>query len=268
MARRADSDELFAVGAGGERLRSTGYRLPLKHYALAIWPDKDPQSSIKRLRRWISVGEAAGDPPPLDSLADLADWFERHHKWRAGRELVALRDGVGLPEAAPPPAAPGKAEKPAEEPAMPAMVFDLDVEMSVDTGLRQIRALVDATYRQMQIAIETGRMKEYQTLRREWSESIKLLRQWEKDVVKIQEGRGEVLRTRVINSELVQIFTSLGQSFFNAMVNLLAVHAPEMPANDRWKVAVERRDLVFSHLNRSRFAEAWQASESPEEKAA
>lgn len=148
------------------------------------------------------------------------------------------------------------------------MVFDLDVELSVDTGLRQIRALVQATYEQMQLAIKGGQMKQYQTLRREWSESIKLLRQWEKDVVKIQEGRGEVLRTRVINSELVQIFTSLGQSFFQAMDNLLAVHAPEMPAAERWKVAIERRDRVFAHLARTRFAAAWQPESEQEEEAA
>jgi hypothetical protein len=133
--------------------------------------------------------------------------------------------------------------------------------MTVDTGLRQIRSLVLGTYEQMQIALKNNQAKHYQTLRREWQSSVTLLRQWEKDVTKIQEGRGEVLRTRVINSELVQIFTALGQSFFNALIQTLQVHAPQVSPEERWKIAVEQRDKIFSHLNQSRFASAWVAPE-------
>ena len=255
-----DGAELFADLPGASR--SSGYRLPYEHYAMHIWPGKDPENASRTIKRWVKVGREANDPPPLDDLPSLADWYERHHKWKAGRELAALRDGVPVTSPAPAPAPKAAPAPPppasAEEESLPAMVFDLDVELSVDTGLRQIRSLVQATYDQMQLAIKGSQMKQYQTLRREWSESIKLLRQWEKDVVKIQEGRGEVLRTRVINTELVQIFTSLGQSFFQAMDNLLAVHAPEMPAAERWKVAIERRDRVFAHLARTRFAAAWE----------
>ena len=80
--------------------------------------------------------------------------------------------------------------------------------------------------------------------------------------MKIQEGKGEVLRTRVVNSELVRIFTTLGQSFFNALDKVLLDHAPTISADVRRKVALEMRDNVFLHLRGSRFEKSWKPDPS------
>ena len=76
-------------------------------------------------------------------------------------------------------------------------------------------------------------------------------------MVKIQEGKGEVLRTRVINSELVRIFTTLGQSFFNALLKVIKDVAPTLPPEEQRALALAQRDAVFLHLRGSRFEKSW-----------
>ena len=41
-------------------------------------------------------------------------------------------------------------------------------------------------------------------------------------------GRGEVLRTREVNTELVQIFTTLGHSFYNVLLKTIRQFSPPL----------------------------------------
>lgn len=265
MAKQEEMAGIVAEVPGGKRSKrvAVGFQHPLRVYAARIWPEKRVDNSVRTLKRWVSVGKKADpvDLPPFDEMELLAEWFERHHTWKAADELVELRDGKpSPPEKTPAAKVAGPSGDDDEEIALDPMILDLDAEMTFDQGMKQIRSLVSATFAQMQKALAGGQMKQYRALYREWSTAATQMRQWEKDLTKIQEGRGEVLRTRVINSELVQIFTALGQSFFNALVNQLAVHSPEMPAEERWRVAIGARDKVFAHLNQTRFASAWEES--------
>lgn len=223
------------------------YAQALRFYAEILWPGKDPESGVRTLKRWVKKGKASGDAPPFDDLPGIATWYERHHRYAvAPEELRRFEVQVG--------------EKVEEEDApaeMPVMTLNLDGDHTADEGLRQCRALVQATYEQMEVALKQRQTKAYQSLRREWQSLINTQRQWEKDILKIQEGKGEVLRTRVINSELVRIFTASAQSFFNATLKTLQDHAPHLPGDEQRRIALEKRDEVFTHLRGTRFDSAW-----------
>lgn len=252
------------------RLRSDQYQHPLRVYAQRIWPEKRTDNSTRTLKRWVSLGREAQPPdfPPFDQPERLAAWYERHHAWRAPEALKRI-EAAATKEASLPSApaggggvgplgsiAPGGA---AEEAPLPPMELDLDADMTADVGLQQVKTLVQGTFNQMRIALERQNMAQYNSLRREWQQLVGILRQWEKDIVKIQEGRGEVLRTRVINTELVRIFTTVGQSFFNGLLKVLADHAPHLPPDEQRRIAIEARDLIFLHLKGTRFESAWPA---------
>lgn len=260
---KAEMKELEAHFAGSsgspgkpKRLTAERYDRPLRFYAEQIWPGKEIDSGVRTLKRWVAKGKKAGDLPPFDDLPSLAGWYERHHRYATAPEELRrfeVREAPPAPTRAP--------EEPSSEKddddRLPSMTLDLDGDFTADEGLRQIRALVKATYEQMEIALKSRQTTTYRSLRREWQALINTQRQWEKDILKIQEGKGEVLRTRVINSELVRIFTAAGQSFFNALMKTLQDHAPHLSPEDQRKIALRHRDDVFTHLRGTRFESAW-----------
>lgn len=238
--------ELFVdePGAGASRPR-----FALRVYAEKIWPDKDVKSSVRKLKRWVAKGREAKDPPPFDEIEKLATWYERHHRYEsAPAELKQFE--VQDVEAA------GEVDEVADE-GLPSMTLDLEGEHATDDSLKQLRALKNAIYGQMEVALKTRQFTVYRNLRQEWTPLVNTERQWEKDLLKIQEGKGEVLRTRVVNTELVRIFTTSGQSFFNKMLKLLQTHAPQLPPEEHRRLALEGRDEVFTHLRGTRFESAW-----------
>jgi hypothetical protein len=238
--------ELFGdePGAGASRPR-----FALRVYAEKIWPDKDVKSSVRKLKRWVAKGREAKDPPPFDEIEKLASWYERHHRYESAPTELRRFEAQET-----------KVEEEAVEEAddrLPSMTLDIEGEHATDASLKQLRALANAIYEQMEIALNNRQFTLYRSLRQEWTPLINTQRQWEKDLLKIQEGKGEVLRTRVVNTELVRIFTTSGQSFFNKMLKLLQTHAPQLPPEEQRRLALEGRDEVFTHLRGTRFETAW-----------
>ncbi len=262
-AELRELDAHFAAAGTAEgkakRLTAERYDQPLRFYAEKIWPDKDVLSSVRTLKRWVQKGKKAADLPPFDDFPQLASWYERHHRYAAAPDYLRRFEAREDPPATPsrPPQGKNAPDAGEDEGQLPAMTLDLDGDFTADLGLRQVRSLVQATYTQMESALKAGYTKQYQNLRREWQQLVNTQRQWEKDIVKIQEGRGEVLRTRVINTELVRIFTTSGQSFFNAIIKVLQDHAPHLTAAERQAIALAKRDEIFNHLRGTRFETAW-----------
>lgn len=246
--------EVADVAQCGGGKQSRPYRKTYAQYALEIWPAKDPESSERTIKRWVQEGRKADpvDLPPLDELPLMAAWYERTHKWRAPEDLVKFTQRAAVP----PPMRPGETDESKDEDPLPPMVLGADAQAS-DLGLQQAQALVKATYDQMHVALAANRMTQYNALVREWKGLVQILRQWEKDIVQIQEGRGDVLRTRVINSELVRLFNAMSQSFFNALLKVIQEFATDLPSADQRKKALELRDQVFGHLKGNRFEKVW-----------
>lgn len=278
--QKAELSGVLPVGKPiAKKITKESYRYKLSHYVGVLGLDgKDPE---RKLKRWIAKGREQTPPdlPPFDAPHMMAEWWRRNMEWRVPFHFLNLEqahsDGAPppVPQTAPalavpdpvptasttsttkqPAAAAGTAAAASEMP----MFLDLGAEVSTDLGLQQIRALVVATFNQLQRCLEGGFIAQANTYRREWQTLVGTLRQWEKDIVKIQEGKGEVMRTRVINTELVRIFTVMRQSFTNEMLDLAEQLSPEMPAAERRELVLRRRDKCFMHLKGTRFASTYQ----------
>ncbi len=256
-----------------KRITSESYRHKLSHYVPILGlKGKDPE---RKLKRWIAAGREKSPPdlPPYDQPQLMAEWWRRNMTWKVPDYIQVLEHRAAdttpgsEPQDAPPgptiasPSTPTKNGETQAEPTGVPMFLDMGAEVSSDIGLQQVRALVQATFTQLQRCLETGHISQANSYRREWQTLVGTLRQWEKDIVKIQEGKGEVLRTRVINTELVRIFTVIRHSFSNALLEMAEVLAPEMEPSERREMCAKHRDKCFSHLKTSRFNQVYQTLE-------
>jgi hypothetical protein len=249
------------------RLTATSYRYKLAHYVQAIGlTGKDPE---RKLKRWIATGRKQSPPdlPPFDNLPLMPEWWRRNMEWRVPDFLLRFEHGDTTSSA---PAGPEDSPVPASAAAPAAMapatgevlgvpmLIDMNSDMSADIGLNQIRSLVSSLFDRMSTCFASGHITQATNYQREWKKLIDTQRQWEKDIVKIQEGKGEVLRARVINVELGRVFNVMSQSFMNVLQSQLDKHASQLPGEERRQLAVAARDKCFAHLKSTRFAAVYQ----------
>ena len=244
------------------------YKKPLAAYA------KLYQRDVRNLKRWIADGrrQTPADLPPFDDPRSMADWFRRVKRREPAGESLTRFENEGSEDDTPsPPAASGEPQSStapqvagkADLPSLPMMQLgDLSSNITADLGLQQVQALVVALYNQMGVALRANREKEFNNLIVKWQRAVQTLRAWEKDIIKIQEGRGEVLRTRVINTEIVAMFTTMGHSFFNALKTIIRRLAPQMPEPEQRRLARTMRDQCFAHVKATRYQEAWSQSQA------
>lgn len=261
-----------------KKLTTESYRYKLAHYVRKLGIDKDEDGKQakdpeRKLKRWIAKGREKSPPdlPPLDALEHMAEWWRRNMEWRVPEYLLRLETGADETDQAPedkasaaPPAQSSTTEAkppPDSDGAGSPMMFESGSEMTADIGLNQIRDLVVTLHKSMKSAFERGRLTEGAGLMRQWKEAVESLRKWEKDIVKIQEGKGEVLRTRVVNTELGRILNVISQSYFNSLLSILDTYAPEIPGTDRRQLALTYRDKCFRHLKDSQFSSVYQPEE-------
>lgn len=234
------------------------YQKPLEHYAKIYGRDK------RNIKRWIKDGREASpqDFPPFDDPPAMAAWFRRVKGQEPRENLTKFEreNGDESPESGETRSSESPSEDDDDDPLpLPAMSLEnVDSGVGGDMALQQIQTLVQATFKQMQLALKHQRMKDYKTLFIEYKQLVQVLRSWEKDILKIQEGRGEVLRTREVNTELVQIFTTLGHSFYNVLLKTIRQFSPQMPYAQQRTLAKSLVDGCYAHAKKTRWASAWQ----------
>lgn len=279
---KTDAFELAATLSAGEpsakatarRNTRQVYRQKLAHYAITLGLEgKDPE---RKLKRWIERGRRATpepDYPPFDEPWLMAAWWERNMEWRVPDFLEKLRcegppaAGEAAAPAEPKPPAAAAAEEPApgagkssEPPPMPMPEFNVDggVDHDAEAGVRQLRAFARG------FVDEMNRARELKDERRFWSaferfeKTMEKLRRWEKDLVGIQESRGEVLKARDLNEVLSHIFGVMSLSFTSALMALGKEVAPGVPAEQLRAAVYSHRDKCFAHIKQSRFAKAYE----------
>jgi hypothetical protein len=238
------------------RQTSDRYQKPLEHYAKIYGRDK------RNIKRWIKDGREASpqDFPPFDEPSAMAAWFRRVKGQEPRENLTRFEREDGDAEPAEKQSLIASGDDDDDDPSpLPAMNLEsVAGGVSGDIALQQIQSLVQATFKQMQLALKAQRMKEYKTLFIEYKQLVQVQRSWEKDIVKIQEGRGEVLRTREVNTELVQIFTTLGHSFYNVLLKTIRQFSPQMPYTQQRTLAKSLVDGCYTHAKKTRWASAWQ----------
>ena len=245
------------------RQTSDRYQKGLAHYG------KIYERATRNIKRWIADGRGASpqDFPPLDDPPAMAEWFRRVKGQEPRENLTKFEreSDESAPEGASEPKQTkaeglGSDDDDDDDPSpLPPMNIDGGGHaIGGDLALQQVQTLVQATFKQMQLALKHQRMKEYKTLFIEYKQLVQVQRSWEKDIIKIQEGRGEMLRTREVNTELVQIFTTLGHSFFNAFLKTIRQFAPTMSYTHQRTLAKSLTDGCYSHVKKTRWASTWQ----------
>lgn len=211
---------------------------------------------MRSVQAWLAKGRETGTAPPLGDPAALLLWLRSWSRRPPPAGVVAAAEGLPpalelagvMPEPAP--------EADAEAAGMVVPVI-ADQDAGVDVGLRQAQALVAATWEELQAAIKGGRTSAAARLRREWREAVVTLRQWEKDITKLREERGSVLRSSRLAGEVSIILGVIAQSFAVALQDGIAAAAPGMQPDEVRRRALTLRDACFKHLRETRFATAW-----------
>lgn len=258
-----------------ERTNSETYQARYQDYVARLQEAGMPAAKdpVRKIKSWVHRGRftkegAPRDPPdlpPLDDLSQMAAWWRRNMEWRVPDYLERLEKHQGTTPTPPPTGnhepprpAPGASEPmPAADNGIPDFDIDLNHQTS-DIGINYIRGLVHSGIAEMNAARAAKDAKRYWNARRQFESDVETLRKWEKDLVKIQEGKGEVLRARVINEVFVRIFGVASQSFTQALLKLASQLAPQLPTEEVREIVMPLRDHVFSHLKTTRFGSVWQ----------
>lgn len=255
-----------------QRITKENYAKSYRHYAKVFldagMKGKNVDDVIRNLKRWVSVGRSKTPPdlPPFDDLHQLAEWWARCMKWRVPdwlEDVHDLRPGNTEAKAPAEPGAPSDGKPAAGEsdgPQETLTEIDVDANVSSDVGVKYFGAIVSDTFKRIQDARRMQNHRLVAQLTKELASQVEILRRQEAAAIKIQEGKGEILRARVVNSELVRVMTINAQSFENVLLAVLEKHAPQILPDDRREIAMRYRDECFDHLSRTSFAEPWEQS--------
>lgn len=140
------------------------FRHTYSHYAVQFG------QTVRTVKRWVSLGRKAGDPPPLDHPADLPAWWTRHMKIRVPQKVWDAAGGAAMLEipaasapeapAAPPPELPLSDAGPDPDSIADEILAELPMieGLGMDVTLERLRALEAHLFRR---ASQPGQSKPY-----------------------------------------------------------------------------------------------------------
>jgi hypothetical protein len=149
-----------AAASSGAAAGAGEYQEPLAVYAERYG------KALRSVKRWVAIGRAAGDPPPLDAPAEMAGWWSRHMTWAVPDRLLEMAGGVVPAAEVVPPEAPAAGGE--EVAAEVALEIGLEAELgrlqrlAADLSVAarqpgQAKAYLDAVNR---MTILQGRLRE------------------------------------------------------------------------------------------------------------
>jgi hypothetical protein len=185
-------------------------------------------TKTRAIMRWISIGRAAGDLPPLDDPIGLVAWWERHMTWRvpakiqeaAGRARGTGASGVIAPVAAlaapapdgPPEAAAGAPEVPHVTTLIPADFTSVEAFTLVQV-LENLRVNVGFLLREQRKQAESGYNREsFTAFQRDIDRTTEQIRKTESSIEAIRLKRGELIDKAQARDELQRIHSAMAMS--------------------------------------------------------
>lgn len=260
------------------RVTSQNYKLTLREYAEQLQALGMPKSAdaARKLKGWIAKGRydkdgtarASPDFPPFDQPDQLAAWWRRCMIYKVPDYLAKLeKEAVHDSTEATPPSSSSPGELPPQNgppveefSAYGALEFNDDV--ASDFGVKISRSFAQDSLKRFEAARKSGNLRLARQIREELREDIEDLRKQEAAALKVMEGKGEYLRTRVLMTDANRLFAMLSISFYNGLETVIKKAAPLLPQTERRDMALAQRDIVFEHLQTTRFAEAWSPPEA------
>lgn len=260
-----------------KRVTSEKYKLKLADYAalLVAAGMENKKDNVRKLKYWIKAGRTNKDGtpreepdfPPFDELDQLAEWWKRNMTYKAPDFMIELAKAAAEAPAKQPPATNGKepAKSNGMKPPSDDMFADygeikLDDDVANDLGVRVSYSLVVDDLKRFEAARKDQNGRLMREIRKELREDLAALRQDQVAALKVLEGKGDYLRTRVLLEDANRVFSVMRISFMNSMEAVIEWAAPTMPYEERHEQALTQSDKIFEHLQATRFAEAWQPS--------
>lgn len=208
--------------------------------------DYAEQLSVARrtIYRWLELGDAAGDWPPLDELGGIEEWWERMRNLGLARnrlpaEILKTLRGEFQPEAlsAPAPSRLPAVEKTDPPPPPPsrsvaAPGFDPHAELkAAEDRLLALRSARDEAY-------ANNLRSEGDRLDREYWEKYNDFTGIARRVTDYLEKRGELVAKSAVEAELAPriVGIAVGGMYFFARIQPQLMAAPDLAAqNEIWK---------------------------------
>ncbi|MBL9115528.1 MAG: hypothetical protein JNJ83_11030 [Verrucomicrobiaceae bacterium] len=260
-----------------KRVTSENYKLFLREYVAQFvafgMPDK--KDNVRKLKNWIWHGRfdkdkqprAEPDFPPFDEPKELASWWRRTMTYKPPDWMTALEKSTALDKPAETPSAStagAQAESPkateAKQPADSVTTYgDLQIEGEVanDFAVRILAGAAMDNLRRYNDARERSDWRAARLIREELIDDVKSLQKAKLEAQKLLAQAGDYLHAKKTMQALNDLMAMQDTSFYNALEEAIRVANPQMDPSQRRDLALEYRDKVFEHFQRTEFSEVW-----------
>lgn len=208
---------------------------------------------LRTVKRWVALGKKAGDPCPLDDLAQLPAWWGRNMSYAISAALLATCAGKPptAPASAPPAdtgssAPPGPADVPVPGAVVPRVSINVNdlAAIGLHENLNRLSRIHHANIELLEKAFAGSSENELSLRQRNVQASGRMLKDAQQAFDAYQESRGELAPVAEVKADLQRVHTSMAQSLVSLLVGLGIARDRATKIADRW----------FSHLRESRFA--------------
>ncbi len=242
------SFELEAQDAAAGQKRRSGYFHELTAYAERY------DANLRTVKRWIADGRNATppDPCPLDSPAQMPEWWTRHKTQRVPAAILAAAsaDQEKAPAAVQPAALPAATKESLGAEQLGEHSFLDAIGQDMLGNVAELRVTVAIAKRQLDLAL-AGRDDALTTMRqRNYERVFELLRKCEKTVLDLQRERSELIEKAAVARDLVflvQQVVVMRQMMVRRVLEEVPDLLPEQQA--RVRAAIEkaraREDTLF-----------------------
>ena len=231
--------------------------------------------SARTIRSWVSHGESLEPPvlPPLHDPEQLVTWFRSYRSSKVPPGIINAAEGEDLLQDETPVSEEKKSrESDSQKDSSPtepheSILLELSDDIEADEGLKQARTLSQLAWKEMKKAYELGNRTKAREWKKDWMEAVRTQRSWEKDINKIMEDRGHLLRKSTLVAEMISMAASIARNVVNGLIELidwLVLEATEdelaalrADRKARRTLALKFRDRIFAKLRSSKFSNSF-----------
>jgi hypothetical protein len=200
----------------------------------------------RQLRRWIDVGEKAGDPIPLDDPTKMPAWVSRHSKWRVPEQIeraavaAARGETPAAAAAATPPvpstdAANSRAPSGGTNPPVPGKPINLeDYDPEEGDRLRELKQIQAAKFAALKEKLAAGTSTSLDETK--YLDLCETIDKIETRVTERLKKRGLYILRDAVERDLAANAEFLRQSH-DSMVRKVMEWCPSLTAEQRLEVA-------------------------------
>lgn len=285
LGHRLNSDEhaeiasiIPATHVVVKKVTRENYRLTLREYADQFiklgMPDK--KDNARKLKGWIWNGRydkdkqprSEPDFPPFDQPAELATWWRRCKTYEPPKWMRDLEKSSTLDKQAEQ-SSPKSAATESSSPTPPSDAkpqgevittygdLQIEGELANDFAVKILAGAAMDNLRRYNEARERGDWRGARMIREELIEDVKALQKAKLEAQKLLVVAGDYLRSKETGQSLNALLAMQDTSFYNALEDIVRVANPQMEPERRRDLALEYRDKVFEHFQRTAFSEAW-----------